>query len=453
MNSSINPMNIGQKMQMNIDPMKMNMMMLQFQMMNSMNKNNPCNLNQFYNTPSMGNFFNSEYYKIKNSDPLNDNNLTRTEKNLSLFFNCIYNFNKNINYNGTKIYINYYNLEKIELFLDLRLQVKDLISIIFGLILSNSNEKKYCKRMEKNQTTQMIIDNPTFFYESDLPYKNIMYLEFNNINLKKLSKKTGFEIGLKEGDEIFLKLKKECYNELKILNLDYNTIVFKDENGIIITFPSFQEEIISDMCKRFTKFIDIDDNSCFFIFDGNDLKKNSKKIKELLLPSSIIEFKHPSLKGGFEFKFTDVSKEKVTYLKFSKTAPIYRTIKEGLNIFGICQNKECIANQKEVVYIPENMDIEDNYFKFNVIEQIKNMICPICQRIIKSKTLGFYKCEYQIIGEKIEEGILKQYDSKPKETKDDKFEYFDSDENGEITWTSLVIYVLPKQKIKYQSNQ
>ena len=99
------------------------------------------------------------------------------------------------------------------------------------------------------------------------------------------------------------------------------------------------------------------------------------------------------------------------------------------------------------------MDIEDNYFKFNVIEQIKNMICPICQRIIKSKTLGFYKCEYQIIGEKIEEGILKQYDSKPKETKDDKFEYFDSDENGEITWTSLVIYVLPKQKIKYQSNQ
>ena len=41
--------------------------------------------------------------------------------------------------------------------------------------------------MEKNQTTQMIIDNPTFFYESDLPYKNIMYLEFNNINLKKLS--------------------------------------------------------------------------------------------------------------------------------------------------------------------------------------------------------------------------------------------------------------------------
>ena len=89
MNSSINPMNIGQKMQMNIDPIKMNMMMLQFQMMNNMYKSNSCNPNIFLNNPSMGNFFNSEYYKIKNSDPLNDNNLTRTEKNLSLFFNCI----------------------------------------------------------------------------------------------------------------------------------------------------------------------------------------------------------------------------------------------------------------------------------------------------------------------------------------------------------------------------
>ena len=452
MNPIMNQMNLGQNMQMNIDPMAIKMMMAQLQMMNSMYKNNPCNSNNFFNNTPVGNFFNSEYYKIKNSDPLNNSNLTKTEKNLSLFFNCIYNFNKNINYNGTKIYINYYNLEKIELYLDLRLQVKDLISIIFGLILTDSNERKYYKRIEKNQTTQKIIDNPTLFYESDLPYKNIMYLEFNNINLTKLSKKTGIEIGLKEGDEIFLKLKKECYNELKILNLDYNTIIFKDEKGSIITFPSFQEEIISDMCKRFAKFINVDENSCFFIFDGNNIKKNSKKIKELLLPSSIIEFKHPSLKGGFEFKFTDVSKEKVTHLKFSETAPIYRRVKEGLNIFGICQNKECIANKKEVVYIPEDMNIEDNYFKFNVIEQIRNMLCPICKKIIKSKTLGFYNCEYQIIGEKIEEGVLKQYDSKPKETNDD-FEYFDSDENGEITWASLVIYVLPKQKIKYQSNQ
>ena len=453
MNPTMNPMNISQKMPMNIDPMTMNMMMFQFQMMNSMNKNNPCNLNQFYNTPSMGNFFIHDYYKIKNLDPLNDNNLTKTEKNLSLFFNCIYNFNKNINYNGTKIYINYYNLEKIELYLDLRLQVKDLISIIFGLILSNSNERQYFKRIEKNQTTQVIIDNPILFYESDLPYKNIMYLEFNNINLEKLSKKTGIEIGLKEGDEIFLKLKKGCYNELKILSLDYNTILFKVENGNTIAFPSFQEEIVSDICKRFAKFIDVDENSSRFIFNGNNIKNNSKKIKELLLPSSIIEFRHPSLIGGFEFKFTDVSKEKKTNLKFSKTAPNYRTVKEGLNIFGICQNKACIANKKEVVYIPENMNIEDNYFKFNVIEQIKNMLCPICKRIIKSKTLGFYKCEYQIIGEKIEEGILNQYDSKPKETKNDNFEYFDSEENGEITWTSLIIYVLPKQIIKYQSNK
>ena len=285
----MNPMNMNQQMLLNNDPNTLNMLMAQLQKMNSKPHNDS---NQSSNYPLMQNFMNYRYYTIKNEDPLNNDNLSQTEKNLSIFFNCINDFNKFINYNGTKIYINYYNLEKIELYLDLRLEVKDLISIIFGLILSNSNERQYFKRIEKNQTTQMIIDNPILFYKSDSPYKNIMYLEFNNINLEKLSKKTGIEIGLKEGDEIFLKLKKGCYNDLKILSLDLNTILFKDENENTITFPSFQEEIISDMCKRFTKFIDIDDNSCFFIFDGNDIKNNSKKSKNyyfliLLLSSNI----------------------------------------------------------------------------------------------------------------------------------------------------------------------
>ena len=78
---------------------------------------------------------------------MKDFKLNKTKKNLSLFFNCIYDFNKKITNNWTKIYINYYNLEKIELYLDLRLNVKDLISTIFGLILQGCSEKKYLKEL------------------------------------------------------------------------------------------------------------------------------------------------------------------------------------------------------------------------------------------------------------------------------------------------------------------
>ena len=450
-------MNMNQQMLLNIDPNTFNMLMAQLQKMNSKPNNDS---NQSSNYPLMQNFMNYRYYTIKNEDPLNNDNLSQTEKNLSIFFNCINDFNKFINYNGTKIYINYYNLEKIELYLDLGLQVKYLISIIFGLIFKNSNKRKYFIRMKNNQTTQEIIENPNIFYDSKIPYKNIMYLEFNNIDLYNCLEKTGNEIGLKEGDEILLKLKNEYYNELEALNLDYSLIHFKFEEGNALCFPSFQEEIVSDMFKRFIKFTNFDDNLYFFRINkssfSEDLKKNFKKIKEAsLLNSYIVLIRKNIIKGagGMDFKFTDVSKERIKNLKITNTAPKWRKARQGLNIFGICQKKECSAYKKEVVYIPENMDIEKNSFVFNVIEQRENMKCPICKSIIKPKTVGFYKCEYQIIGKKIEEGEPIQYDSKPKETKDDNFEYFDPDENGEEEWTKMVIYVLPKQDMKYQSNQ
>ena len=448
----------------NFDEMRTN---IQNMMMNNMNdyKQNQT-LSQMlqmidcfaYNNPNIPSHnFNSiqEYYKIKNKDPLKDNGLSKAKKNLSLFFNCIYDFNKAVNKIGTKIYINYYNLEKIELYLDLRLNAKDLISTIFGMILQGCSERKIFKRIEKNQTTKGIIESPNFCFESDSPYINALYLEYNKKDLEELSDKTGIDIGLKEGDEIFLKLKEKNYNELKDLNLDNTKIFFKYMKTMV--FPSFQDEIVSNMILRFAKFINVDLKLIKFLFNTEDLKYSNKKIKDLSNQNTknyFIELiQCGDMAGGsVVMKFTDISKDKKKYLKFSKDAPNYRKVSKGLNIFGICQNKKCEAYKEEVVYIPENMVLEDNkYFKFYLNEEIENMKCPICHKIIKSKTVGFYKCEYQIIGTKIEDGDKIEYDSKPKETKDDKFEYFDPEENGEVQWIKLIIYVLPKQKMKYKS--
>ena len=47
-------------------------------------------------------------------------------------------------------------------------------------------------------------------------------------------------------------------------------------------------------------------------------------------------------------KFTDVNKQIVEKLYFSKNAPSYRTVVKGINIFGICKVKKCEAHDKEV---------------------------------------------------------------------------------------------------------
>ena len=262
---------------------------------------------------------------------------------------------------------------------------------------------------------------------------------------------------MKEGDEILLKLKKELYDELKELNLDNTKIAFKYKKFMV--FPSFQDEIISNMLIRFSKFMNVDYKLCKFLYNHQDIKNLNTKIKDSLNSNSFINYVElyqceEVIGGGIaKLKIADVSKEKITYLKFDKNAPKYRKVGKGLNIFGICEYPRCEAHKEEVIYIPKKMVLEDNtFFKYSINKEIKNIVCPLCNKIIKIKTFGFYQCEYQIKGEKIENGDIVLYNSKPKDTKDDEFEYFDPEENGEVDWTELFIYVLPKQKIKYQSN-
>ena len=146
--------------------------------------------------------------------------------------------------------------------------------------------------------------------------------------------------------------------------------------------------------------------------------------------------------------FVDVSSGKIKKLAFDNKAPAWRKVNKGLNIFGICNNSKCKAFKKEVVYPTE---LKEKLI-FNLNEGLLNIKCPICHKIIKPKTCGFWNCEYQFVGKKIQEGDLVEFDSKTKETKDDDFEYYDAFENGETQWMELIIYVLPKQEIKYEKN-
>ena len=151
--------------------------------------------------------------------------------------------------------------------------------------------------------------------------------------------------------------------------------------------------------------------------------------------------------GGMPLKFADVEKGLVQNLTFSDSAPKWRNVKEGLNLFGICKNSKCKAFDKEVIY-----KVGITHEKYNLQENILDIKCPMCDGLVVPKTCGFWKCEYQFEGDKIEGGQLKHVDTRCKETIRDNFEYFNPYENGDALWTNLNIYVIEKQKIKYNNN-
>ena len=157
------------------------------------------------------------------------------------------------------------------------------------------------------------------------------------------------------------------------------------------------------------------------------------------------------LRGGggstIPLNFVDVEKGVIQNLKFSDSAPEWRSVEEGLNLFGLCKNSECEAFNKEVVH-----KVGITHKKYNLQENILQIKCPMCDGLVVPKTCGFYDCEYQLVGKKIDDGDIKKYESMTRETIGKNFEYFDPLKNGEIVWIELIIYVLPKQSIKYSPN-
>jgi len=169
-NNQMNPMMEQMMLNPNIQQMIMNLMM------NPNMQQNPMMQQMMMNQDT-----NYYEYKIIHNDPLKEKNLKRNEINLSLFFNGITNFEKKIYKNGNKILLNYYNLEKIEIYVDFDLKVKEIISMIFGCIFipsSDFNIYKNYKRTKDDQNTQYITSFPQIFYkenENIFSKKNILF--------------------------------------------------------------------------------------------------------------------------------------------------------------------------------------------------------------------------------------------------------------------------------------
>ena len=149
-------------------------------------------------------------------------------------------------------------------------------------------------------------------------------------------------------------------------------------------------------------------------------------------------FRH--ITGGMPVKFTDVSKNQIKELGFSKNPkniPSYRTVKKGINIFGFCRCKKCSARNKEVI-VPIEGD------KLDLIQDKDELSCPECESTIIPKTVGFYLCKYKIFGKKVgQNNIIENFENPIGEAKNkNTFNYFSPESNGETTMIELKFEVL-----------
>ena len=233
----------------------------------------------------------------------------------------------------------------------------------------------------------------------------------------------------------------------KTNNFLKNSIVeckFKNKKNLLINFNNQiynyvcnEDELLSSIIEKFKEQTGTKNKNIYFISNGNSINP-TKRINELERPGIIYinAYKGTELSGGgFSLKFTDISKKIYEEQYFSESAPSYRIVMEGINIFGICKVKKCKAYKQEVIYPLINKK------RFNLIDEKEDLECPECGGNIIPKTAGFYLCNYKITGKKYENKEVEDFEFEGQATKADCIQYYNPDKNGETTMVKLIIEV------------
>jgi len=138
--------------------------------------------------------------------------------------------------------------------------------------------------------------------------------------------------------------------------------------------------------------------------------------------------------------FTDP--KKIGPIRYSTITdgPDYLTVIDGINLFGICKNKNCIAYNKEVCS-------PFGFGTFDLIEDLdedseKCPKCPSCELpLLKLETCGFMNCRFKYVGIKVENGKNVDVNYENSISEPDKLDYFDAGKEWENKklWMELKI--------------
>ena len=326
------------------------------------------------------------------------------------------------------------------------------------------------KRMNMNPMQNM---NMYFLDDEDMvPNMDYMMpMNMQNMNQNNLMENNLNEFGVDEVNR-FNKPNNNCKTVkllykgdfIKYVNINSNdgydsiskkfkSILFKA--GKVIYRPAFPEEVIERKSANETLeyLLDrgvIENNPRVVIFSEYRIELRGDHIFFEIEDGQPLQVEYESVNnvigaGLSSLEFTDIDKlTKTKKLHFSSKAPKWRVVLQGLNLFGKCINKKCKAYNEEVIH-QVGMNKK---FDFNLDR--KRIECPICSKNFIPVTMGFWKCEYQIKGEKFKDGDYQEIDINGKETKGDNFEYYDPYKDGTTSWSNIFVFTGHRQKMKHR---
>ena len=129
--------------------------------------------------------------------------------------------------------------------------------------------------------------------------------------------------------------------------------LFLHYNYKIYCYDCKKDDLLSSVVEKFKKSLGISDSKFNLAYNAKNLDQN-KTLSELDLLDNfnykIFVREIGAVKGGVSMKFADLSKNIYEELYFKDTAPDYRIVSKGINVFGICLSKKCNAYKKEVIF-------------------------------------------------------------------------------------------------------
>ena len=151
-------------------------------------------------------------------------------------------------------------------------------------------------------------------------------------------------------------------------------------------------------------------------------------------------------RGGGPDEFANLSKEFIrkdeVLSSDSKNVPDWRSVGPGINLYGICEQENCVAKGKQVI-----MHVYSN--EFDVIKESFMGICPMCHKHFDLDTCSFFKCDYKTEGTYFDKKKDEWVDlpGEIENTSDGKDFYFDykkvvQGKDGKVKYKKLILKVV-----------